>query len=454
MKDHNSPTSLEPLRQFRQLIYDHVLTGRRDSQFEVLDALLMHGPVSSYVELSQTPEMLRGWSSLYTAMDDGTQDSAWLFDYAARHAPHEGLCVWALDCSAWPHPDAETMEGLGYVHQATHAVNGGDVTIGYNYSWLSYVPEARRSWTLPAQVGRVPSDQDALTYGAHQVQQLCHVRQNYSNKVDIIAGDGNYGTCRFLSQVWDQPCGVVARLRRDRALRRRPDPARPRQKIHGPRFEFKCPDTWPTPDEDVTLTDARYGQVRLRRWNALHDVCDAATEFDVLRVDTHLERSLPPDPDWLMWHAPPTVPPGYCLDAPTIWRAFDQRWPIEPSLRFCKQALMWTTPHFAIPQADDRWTIIVFLALWLLALARPVIADCPRPWHQRLTPGGALRPLTPRRVQLGFAALVVAIGSPVRVPQTRGFAPGWPRGKRRTPRPCFPVVKKAPRTYARNNQRC
>ena len=41
--------------------------------------------------------------------------------------------------------------------------------------------------------------------------------------------------------------------------------------MHGERFAFKEPETWGTPDEVIELEDPHWGQVRLERWNSLHE---------------------------------------------------------------------------------------------------------------------------------------------------------------------------------------
>jgi hypothetical protein len=70
--------------------------------------------------------------------------------------------------------------------------------------------------------------------------------------------------------------------------------------------------------------------------------------------------------------------PGH-TDQPlaTVWGWFDYRWPIEPSIRFRKPALHWTSPHIQQSDTCDRWTQLVDLAFWQLFLARPLVQDRP-----------------------------------------------------------------------------
>ena len=83
---------------------------------------------------------------------------------------------------------------------------------------------------------------------------------------------------------------------------------RGRHKVHGARFAFKEPDTWGEPDEVIELEDPHWGQVRLERWNDLHEKKGADVPYDVIRASVHLEREKPPAALWLAWLAPQTDP--------------------------------------------------------------------------------------------------------------------------------------------------
>jgi hypothetical protein len=74
----------------------------------------------------------------------------------------------------------------------------------------------------------------------------------------------------------------------------------------------------------------------------------------------------------------------------------------------------------------------------MIFLARPLVVDAPFPW-QKPQPH-----LTPQRVLQSIRPIFALIGSPARPPKVRGIAPGWPKGRRRTPKSRFAVVKKTP----------
>jgi hypothetical protein len=425
---------LNRLTAFRQAVYDRVLTKRRDAQQEALDALLLSPPVRSFPELSLSPAFRRAWPSLYKGLADGEQDETAHLELIARQIPSKLVMIFPLDESAWPRPDAATLADRGFVHSATPQVDGAGIVIGHSYSVLAYCAEPQSSWTLPVSIRRVPSTSDAVEVGVAQVQALCRVCADKPG-LKVVLGDGRYGNHRFLGGLSWQTAhgglGLLVRLRSDRRLYGEPPPyaGRGRPRKHGDVFRFKDEATWPAPQEYVSFTDARYGQVELQLWEGLHARQDAETVFSVLRAQVHLERSKPPKPLWLAWIGP-------ALPVEEIWGFYPQRGTLEASLRFRKQYLAWTRPHVQTIAASERWTRLVTLAQWTLYLSRDVVRDTPQPWQKRQVR------LTPERVKQSLGGLFSQIGTPARAPKTRGKSPGWPVGRRRSPRDRHPVVRK------------
>jgi hypothetical protein len=143
---------------------------------------------------------------------------------------------------------------------------------------------------------------------------------------------------------------------------------------------------------------------------------------------------------WLGWQGPAW--PAYVL-----WRYYQLRWPIEPSIRWRKQQLYWTMPQFQSAQASERWTMLVSLAQWMMYLARPLVQDRPLPWQKTQSSSEPVEPteLTPGRVQRGLGAIFTQIGTPAGPPKTRGKSPGWPKGRPRDRPERHPVVRKGPK---------
>lgn len=420
------------LQQFRQAIYAHVFTRARDALFELLDALLVHPGVSSFAELCLAAVFRRRWPSLYAALHDGRLELDGLERLLTAQVPATQEAVFSLDSTLWPHRQAKTLADrqLYPVHGS-----GREIVPGHAYSLLSWVVERGTSWALPLSTRRVLPTQTAVSVGVAQVKALCQARQEEApGSRTVIAADGSYGNHEFLGLLKGQPCLVVTRLRRDRVLYRAPGEygGRGRPRKHGERFAFKEASTWGEAAESVVVEDARWGQVRLRRWNGLHAHKDATTSFDVVQIESHQERPRPPAPLWVACLG------GGATTAEEIWRWYDHRWGIEPSIRFRKERLHWTLPRLQDEERCDRWTALVTLAQWELYLARELVSDRPLPWQ------GAQQEKTPGRVQAGMAAVLLGMGSPAVAPQTRGKAPGWPSGRPRQRAERHGVVRKSP----------
>jgi hypothetical protein len=430
------------LIEFRQAVYSNGLIRARDAQFELLDALLLSPLVRSFAELSLSPAFRRKWMSAYEAIRKGKQNWDWLERYFMRLLPKRSLYVFSLDGTAWPHPQAKTLADRQFVHSPTAAIDGGKIVIGHPYSVLAWVPEIGRSWAPSMSVRRIPSQQTAVEIGVEQVKQLCDERgEEMEQLFHLIVADGKYGNHRFLGPLKDESCAVLARLRCDRVLYGEPGPYRGhgRPRVHGDRFAFKEPDTWGEPDAVVELHDEHWGKVRLRRWDHLHARQDARTPFSVLLVEAHLERNKPSKPLWLAYQPPVgQAPDDQCVA--DLWRGYQYRWPVEPSIRFRKQYLNWTLPRFHDPERCDRWTMLVSLAHWQLYLARGAVHDHPLPWQSAQTE------LTPERVLQGWGWLFPQFGTPAALPKARGKSPGWPQGRPRTRRERHKVVKKTNKT--------
>ena len=424
------------------MIYSQIFGKRRDALFEAWDALSIQGTLSSFPMLSLSGIFQRKWHSLYKALEKGEIDVQQLASYLAQQVPQEGVCHYSLDGTGWPRLRARTMDDRQYIYLPTQAVDGGSICVGYPYSLLDWVPETQSSWSLSVNVQRISSDESALSVGIEQIKALNEARQVYTGVLDIVAADGKYGNARFLRPLQGQRCGLVVRLRKDRILYGTPEEPKTRKRgrprVHGEQFVFKEPQTWGDPDEVIELEHDRWGQVRLERWNGLHGKLDVDVSFDVVRASVHLERDKPPKPIWLAWQTPVFIPEGIHVDAVVIWQAYCHRWPIEPNIRFRKQRLGWCEPQFQDKETGDRWSWLVALTVWMLYLARPIVQDHPLPWQK------SQLHLTPQRVQQGLPLIFAYFGSPARAPKVRGIPPGWLKGRPRSPKQRYRVVKKLP----------
>jgi hypothetical protein len=156
----------------------------------------------------------------------------------------------------------------------------------------------------------------------------------------------------------------------------------------------------------------------------------------ILRVQVERipAKTRPPKVLWLWWAGPT----GCALDLELAWRVYTRRFDCEHTVRFCKQALGWTTPRVRHPQQAERWTWLVLASYTQLRLARPVVADQRLAWERPRPPGQ----LSPYRVRRGFSRLLCALGSPAAAPKPSGRSPGRPRGRPSGPAVRHPAIKK------------
>ena len=75
------------------------MQARKDGLFDVLDAMLSAGNVSSFAMLSQSERFQRKWPSLYASIEDGQLDSSWLRRFLGQQVPSTGICIFPLDGS-------------------------------------------------------------------------------------------------------------------------------------------------------------------------------------------------------------------------------------------------------------------------------------------------------------------------------------------------------------------
>jgi len=457
---------LDTLRQFRQAAYE-CLGPARDAQFELTDAVLLTPVVRSFVELSQTPVFRRRWSSTYAAIADGRPDRAALLRLYAQHLPATPRPVLAGDHTAWPRPHAPTLRDRTVEHQPTPVPGNKPITVGQGYSTVAWVPPGRTgSWALPLLHERISSAEAPITKAADQLRRVCAVLPSRP----IALYDAEYGCAPFVQATADLPADKVFRLRPNRCLYGPPVyGGQGRRPKHGAKFKLSDASTWGPPAARCEIEDPQLGPVQVCLWRDQHFRAAAEHPVLVVRIERRAAPGTRRDPKdlWLGWlgQEPPPLAQW--------WWLYLRRFAVDHWYRFAKQRQHWTRPSFATPEQAERWSDLMPLLTWELWLARPLVADRPRPWQKRQragpapraeqtaapTPGpeqratppaapagqpqpGPQSELTPGRVCQGMGAVLVAIGTPARVPKPRGKALGWRAGRQRQRRPRCPVVKK------------
>jgi hypothetical protein len=158
--DTTALTSLVALRSAQ-----HTICGRRrDALFDLCDALLAAGPVTSPAHLSLQPQHRRGWGSVYDALAVGAISGPEVEALLAEHPLAGGEPIYAVDASVWARCAAETSPGRAvYYHPSRHSA-GKPVVAGWAYHWIAQLSFARTSPHEPARAGPLPSACAACTH--------------------------------------------------------------------------------------------------------------------------------------------------------------------------------------------------------------------------------------------------------------------------------------------------
>lgn len=420
--------SFTDLSTFRKRAYSLMGTGK-DTLFDLMDAVLTSRGAPSFAELSLSPVFRRQWPSLYKVLERSAPLGEALLPLYVEHLPPSERVVLAGDHTAWPRLWAPTLQERTYEHQPQPGPGGQPVTVGQGYSSLVCVPESAGSWTLPLLHERITSFESPLTKAADQLQQVCEALDHRP----LSLWDAEYGCARFLQLTAEIDCDKLMRLRSNRVLYGPPLPysGRGRPGKHGAKFKLHAPDTWCSPHQQLEVQDDTLGSLRLRCWHELHFYKTPDLPMQLIlveRLDALGQRTQ--RPLWL-------IATGETIPAlESLWSLYLRRFCVDHWYRFIKQRLHWCLPQLSTAAQTALWSDLMPLMSWQLWLARADAPDRPLPWQ---TPQPHK---TPGRVANGFAAILVAVGTPARDPKPRGKSRGWPTGKKRTPKKRFPTVKK------------
>jgi hypothetical protein len=437
------------LATFRARLYHRVLDHRKDTLFELLDALSTGAGPVPLVHHSLSPVMHRGWASLPDALDAGTlkltELRQVLVDYLPV-APDDGWPVWVVDGTHWPRPAAVTSPERTWEHRPSSGIPQHGLVPAWAYQWLVAVPLPGTSWTLPLDVRRRgPASGTPTALAITQLTDVLTLRPASAPR-PVVTFDTGYDLPELLVASRDPAAGAtygchgLLRLNRRRRFWLPPSPytGRGRRPTYGRPLYLNDPATQPVPDQILALPDDAHGTLTLAVWTGIRVRPLGQYPFCLVRIQAaHLPRSTrTPEPLWLAWLE--AEPPA---DLGALWRWYAQRFTVEHGFRFAKHDLGWTTVRLRDPDAADRWTWLVALTSWQLWLARTTGAEQRLPWEHPQTDDRR----TPHRVRRGMGPILLRLGSPVRPVRPRGKAPGRHPGQHPAPHPRCPVAKRSPR---------
>lgn len=419
------------LKAFRQAAYEY-LCRAKDATFELTDAVLLTRNAYCLADFSLCPVFRRKWPSIYEALQDTRPQRRKLMRLYIEQMPSQGRIVLAGDHTAWPRPEAVTLQERTMEHYCTSGVPGNPpIAKGEGYSTIAWIPEAQGSWALPLRHERISSWESPIDKAVWQLKQVCQ----YLPVRPISLWDSEYGCAPFVLKSAEIAVDKLMRLRSNLCLWGAP-PAysgKGRPRIHGDKFKLNDRHTWNEPVESLEVDDPKLGRLRISLWENLHFRKASGHPMSLLRVERLGERRCGKvaQPLWLAWI-------GEQMPALSeVWRLYLRRFAVDHWYRFAKQRLHWTLPKLSTPKQSERWSDLMPLMTWELWLARDIVADNPLPWQKQIAQ------LTPGRVAQAMGGVFALIGTPAQPPKPRGKSPGWPPGEPRLRRPTYPVVKKS-----------
>ncbi|HEX2923750.1 MAG TPA: transposase [Chloroflexota bacterium] len=443
--------AFERLDHFRRAVYDRVLGHRKDTMFELMEAVLVADRPSTMVRLSLEAPFRRRWPSAPDALSDGRIDVGELGRLVSSELASETLLgrpVWALDGTVWPRPAASTSPERTWAHRTTPGKPQWGTIPGWEYQWLVNVPLEGSSWIHPLDVSRrKPSSASPTLMAIDQLRKVLSHRPAGTLR-PIATMDSGYDVLDLAHAIHDQadPLGtdLLVRLPKRRRFFRKAPPysgkGAPRK--HGAVFNLRDPNTWGDPDHSASLHDLNRGRIQVDVWDEMHDQHDWRLSFTLVRIQAERlpKAGRKPDPLWLAWLGLKSLD-----DILDYWRIYKLRFTVEHGFRFLKNDLGWTTIRPKDPNSADRWSHLLAIVLWQLWLARSLIQDIRLPWEQP-------RPteeLSPGRVKRAFSRLLSRLPCPAREVRPRGKSPGRQPGECPGPRARYPThfrrVKRTPK---------
>ena len=458
-------TYTNELEQFRQQLYQN-FNKRADTSIELVDALCSYPEAASPVELSLAPCFRRGHDSLYAAIAEYEWEENSIARLAAPYVPKpQKRPFWLLGADVTPQPRqfSPTLKDRGIVYQPNLVQGNKPVTIGHQCSIVGLLPETEagvsESWIVPLSVKRVETSDDKEMIGSQQIDHLMQDKtMPWHQELVVEVVDSSYSKKPYLCAHREHDNLVtICRVASNRTFYRKAKPSESPAPVghptwYGDPFRLPDPDTWHEPDEVVsTLFVSRRGKqytVQIEAWRDM--LMTGKREPIVLPMHQHpftLLRIVLINPETgqpvfkrAMW----LIVIGKRRDEinlSDVYHAYTQRYNLEHFFRFGKQKLLLAEAQTPEEEHEEAWWQLVHLAYLQLWVARHVVTCLPRPWERNL-PTMKTHRISPTLAQRGFGRIIRQMGTPAKPPKPRGNSPGWPQGKKRTPRQRHPVVVK------------
>jgi len=459
------------IKTFREKIYNF-LPSRRDAAFELIDALSSNTSAKSVTELSLNPLHRRNYASITRSIGeyyshqnkiDTTLQNQKLTNLLAESCPEKQTRhyhLFATDCTPNPRVFSETLFDRGIVHAPNPILNNKPITIGHEYSVVTYLPEKLSSeapaWVIPLSCHRVATHEKGTMIGMKQIHDCIHSNESFKIQLCVSVGDCAYSSPECLAEAKKNANQVhITRLRNNRKLnytflQTQKTNKRGRIKYYGDILNFKDEKTWRTPDEICTIQSKNkkglVQTIKIESWDSIlmrghRDAIIVDYPFRLLRicVYTFSGELLFKRPLWLI----ATGSRRGELSLQDIFFSYRQRFDIEHFFRFGKDKLLMNKIQTPDVSHEEAWWQFVMMAYGQLYLAREIANNTIKPWEKYLpTLKSPEQEKSPTQVQRDFSRIIQEIGTPAKPPKPRKKALGRSLGELQLKRPRYEVVVK------------
>lgn len=155
------------LRSFRQQAYE-LFFKRRDSFFELIDAIIQTPNAHSFAELSLAWACTRKWHSLYKAIAEVSYDKDELDSLCLEQIPNTEVIHFAIDVMSVRRMRSETLTQRLYCHGAKREVGGKAVIIGLPYSIVAFSTMRGSSFAPSVNIRRIKPQEKAVEVAVEQ----------------------------------------------------------------------------------------------------------------------------------------------------------------------------------------------------------------------------------------------------------------------------------------------
>lgn len=441
-------------------------------------ALASFTSAKSVVALSKSPVFHHQYSSLTAAISNlapnehelkrvrGLFQEHWL-----KYFPVRGVNHFQTDVVNLFREHSPCLRDRQYCHKANNVIFGNKpIGIGYPLSLVN-IADFESSWSLPLELERVKSNEDAIEVGVRQIKAICE-GQNFAESLNINAADSSYGVAKYFSQVNEISNLInVIRLRHGNKIfdseiqqtsgapqiygkkyylmeKSGEQTYRKKEKNHVVKqssiYEKKA-------DESGEITrktkKGKELRIELKRWQEMkmrtkggHSMKEVLFDVVGIRVfekETN-ERVFKHDVfAAIVGQERARIGIEECAEV------FYHRFDLEVTNRLMKQNLFLEGYQTPDVQHQDNWNVLIQEAMWLLWTASREVAKVCEKWQQyaepKLDKGGRK---TASQTRKGLERLLLTFEKEAYLPKKCKKGDGRKKGEIQEPRKEYQVVRK------------